>query len=700
MPTWPTGYQPFGPNRHPLLIGLSSTDAKTPIPVGVDPATGAIITEGGGGSGGTTVITDGVTGTIKATVAQLTNSNPQAVEIVDGSGNQITSFGGGTQYTQGQSVTTPTGSVALGYDGTNVRAMKTDSSGDGYTIITNGTNTADVVAGDTGFNGVAMASATKTYTFTTSASGAQTILANTPCEGFSWVEVVYTSVGTGLGITGGQFSATNSGTFVNSPDFVSPGNSVGSLGTSLGILYNGPIHGNYFQIAVSALTSGTFSGTVTFKTLPIGTNNTKVTQGGVWTVGSNSATGSAVPSNGFYIAGLNSGNLLGIAVVNSSLDGQTLANSLAVKNYNSVYNGTNWDLSRTATAAGNTTGTGLLGVGNLGYDGTNWQTIGAPLQTTTTSNTAQGMMLVGSGVQSNTFSVTSVSSGTTYDVGNFASVKVQITSQYTGTTPTITFQGSDDGTNWFTHSLPNSTGSGGVANSTTSTGLWYGSLKSRYFRLNFSGTYASGTAAGLIVFSTGTASSDQTSAAQAGTWNVGSSSATGSAVPANAFYIGLSNASGNLIGLASAASSGYSAANGGSILPIMQYANNNSGVNSSTADAIRNNTSVVVVAAGQTSTTTQTVTTYNARSLLLAVNIASGAGTVTVAISGSTVSGYTYPILTSTALTGVADNTLRVFPGATPAANTAANDILPRTLSITYTVVGTIAFGSDAVLSV
>lgn len=51
------------------------------------------------------------------------------VAIVDGSGNQITSFGGGTQYLNGSTQATPTGTLALGYDGTNVRAIKTASDG-------------------------------------------------------------------------------------------------------------------------------------------------------------------------------------------------------------------------------------------------------------------------------------------------------------------------------------------------------------------------------------------------------------------------------------------------------------------------------------------------------------------------------------------------------------------------------------------
>lgn len=51
-------------------------------------------------------IVDGVNNTIKATVLDLTNSNPVTVGIVDSNGDQITSFGGGTQYQQGTAATT------------------------------------------------------------------------------------------------------------------------------------------------------------------------------------------------------------------------------------------------------------------------------------------------------------------------------------------------------------------------------------------------------------------------------------------------------------------------------------------------------------------------------------------------------------------------------------------------------------------
>jgi hypothetical protein len=68
-------------------------------------------------------------GTTDAEVVPLANYNAQAVAIVDGSGNQVTSFGGGTQYADGTAVATPTGTVSLGFDGTNVQALSTTAAG-------------------------------------------------------------------------------------------------------------------------------------------------------------------------------------------------------------------------------------------------------------------------------------------------------------------------------------------------------------------------------------------------------------------------------------------------------------------------------------------------------------------------------------------------------------------------------------------
>jgi len=67
-------------------------------------------------SGADGAITDGVDTAIKATVKDLTNSNPVTVAITDGNGDQITSFGGGTQYTEGDTDASITGTAMLWED--------------------------------------------------------------------------------------------------------------------------------------------------------------------------------------------------------------------------------------------------------------------------------------------------------------------------------------------------------------------------------------------------------------------------------------------------------------------------------------------------------------------------------------------------------------------------------------------------------
>lgn len=79
------------------------------------------IASGGAGNG---AILDGADSNIKATVKDLTNANPVTVAIVDGSGDQITSFGGGTQYTEGDTAATIVGTAMMWEDtGDTLRAV-------------------------------------------------------------------------------------------------------------------------------------------------------------------------------------------------------------------------------------------------------------------------------------------------------------------------------------------------------------------------------------------------------------------------------------------------------------------------------------------------------------------------------------------------------------------------------------------------
>lgn len=93
---------------------------------------------GGGGGGNVTILAgDAVIGRVKITdgtdvadVLDLTNSNPVAVAIVDTNGDQISSFGGGTQYTEDAAAAANPVGTALNMVRADVLAGITTTDGD------------------------------------------------------------------------------------------------------------------------------------------------------------------------------------------------------------------------------------------------------------------------------------------------------------------------------------------------------------------------------------------------------------------------------------------------------------------------------------------------------------------------------------------------------------------------------------------
>lgn len=112
------------PNYVLPFKGADGEATQVQLVNGALPITGTITASSDG------AITDGVDTAIKATVKDLSNSNPLATQIMDANGDAITSFGGGTQYSDGDVNADPTGTVAMGTDGSNVFALHTDTAGD------------------------------------------------------------------------------------------------------------------------------------------------------------------------------------------------------------------------------------------------------------------------------------------------------------------------------------------------------------------------------------------------------------------------------------------------------------------------------------------------------------------------------------------------------------------------------------------
>jgi hypothetical protein len=82
------------------------------------------------------------------TALPLTNAQALTIAIVDGSGNQITSFGGGAQFAMGSvQSSSALGTIALGYDGTNVRGLLVSGTGQLHVIIDSATLGTVTVSG-------------------------------------------------------------------------------------------------------------------------------------------------------------------------------------------------------------------------------------------------------------------------------------------------------------------------------------------------------------------------------------------------------------------------------------------------------------------------------------------------------------------------------------------------------------------------
>lgn len=84
------------------------------------------------GSTGTGLLGAGILGQYNSSAPTISSGNYNVAQL-DSSGNLKVNIAagssGGTQYTNGSSQATPSGTVALGYDGANVRALKTDTNG-------------------------------------------------------------------------------------------------------------------------------------------------------------------------------------------------------------------------------------------------------------------------------------------------------------------------------------------------------------------------------------------------------------------------------------------------------------------------------------------------------------------------------------------------------------------------------------------
>lgn len=377
---------PTDADRRPVMLGVSTVDGITPVPLEVNPSTGQLQTSSSGGGGGTSSNFSATFPTAGTAVGAEFGGNMVPLNE-DASGNLLVNVaaGGtsGTQYSEGTTTSPGTGTLALGrYDASaptltngKMNSLLLDSSGNLLVNIQSG--------------GVGGTQYTDGGTPPTHPLGTMPIFNNSG----TWSQV---SASAGLPVAQqGTWSVTaNAGTNLNTSALATSSNL--TAGTQKTQIVDGS--GN-----VIASTSNALNTSITNTTLA-------VTESGTWNVGASTATGSTVPATAMYI-GLNgvSNNLTGLNSVANTVDAAAGGGIAAIGN--SAFNGSTWDRVRTANAAATTTGTGLLGAGNLMFDGTNWQKVSSsnPMPVTISSGNITGFAT--SANQTNKSQVTQIADG-------------------------------------------------------------------------------------------------------------------------------------------------------------------------------------------------------------------------------------------------------------------------------------------------
>lgn len=103
-------------------------------------------------------------------------------------------------------------------------------------------------------------------------------------------------------------------------------------------------------------------------------------------------------------------------------------------------------------------------------------------------------------------------------------------------------------------------------------------------------------------------------------------------------------------------------------------------------------TLVTLAAAGTATVTGPDLDTHQHRGIAIFINITaiSGTGaTLTVTLKGKSPAGVDYTILASAGLIATGQVVLKVYPALTTAANLTANDTVPITSHVDYTITGT-----------
>jgi hypothetical protein len=395
-----------------------------------------------------------------------------------------------TQYAEGASAATATGTLAMGKNGTTLKATQTDTSGNlrvdlsqtsanataikvdgsGVTQPVNTTQIAGaaIATAASGIQKIGLTDGSGTAITSTSSALDVNIKSGSAATAATVDEATWTAGTSNFAPTGGVFN--DSAAALTS----------GQQGTAR-MTSNRGLHTNLRNSSGTELATASNPLQVSLANTATNATAIKVDGSGV-TQPVSGTVGLATGTNSIGNVGLNAGsnNIGGVELIDS---GGT--NKLAVN--------ASGQAAVLATGGDLTSGNQLTKV----TDGTNTLNVGI-------GDASNGFALAGSGRLTQTFSLSTTGASTAFDVGNYRWVSVQFTSVGASGASTA-FQSSNDNSNFANTSLVSS-GAVGVnavtaATASAGVGIYHGPLTGRYFRLNVT-ALPSGTVAGTIIFMT------------------------------------------------------------------------------------------------------------------------------------------------------------------------------------------------------
>lgn len=265
---WTPERQPFGQNRAPLLAALANDGSATAVPLAADPATGRLLVNATGSSGGTSSTFGTTFPTTGTAVGASDGTNMQPLQV-DGSGNLKVNVETSALPTGAATAANQTNGAQLAklFDGSNVGTIKAASTAAGATdtalvVAVSPNNT--VAATQSGNWTFVPTTLNNTGTITTSSSSVISGVIQNFESGFIPTSIHGTYTGVSFGVT---VSDDGGSTYYNVPVYdqnamrwLAPG-AVITPGSNASNVYwvpnipNGA--GTYLKVLASAYSTGT-----------------------------------------------------------------------------------------------------------------------------------------------------------------------------------------------------------------------------------------------------------------------------------------------------------------------------------------------------------------------------------------------------------------------------------------------------------